>query len=205
MTMSMGKQESGFMTLKIELLHTGIKRTVVLPDDISLAKLNDVIEAIIGWNGCYPWMFEKDGSVVCYAHEDLAPVTGRMKGSFSDSTAMKVSLLLAKRGDKITYTYNPDERWTHRITRMADTRYDSPRCLKTQGTMCIEDLGGALGFMEFIVNLKEYDRNPKVRPKGDFMEILKWSGFGNTKLRKEFLLGPTCDDVTKLLEQSLGM
>lgn len=193
------------MTLKIELRHTDIKRTVVLPEGITFARLNDVIEAIIGWNGCYPWMFEKDGSVVCSAHEDLAPVTGRMKKSLSGLTTMKTSSFLAKRGDKITYMYNPDERWSHRITRMADTKHASPECLKTQGTMCIEDLSGVFGFMDFLGNLKDYDKNPKVRPKGDFKDILRWSGFGRTKLRKEFLLGPTCDDVTKLLEQSLGM
>lgn len=198
------KLDTGFMTLRIELLHTDIKRTVVLPGDTSLANLNDVIEAIIGWNGCYPWMFEKDGSVVCSAYEDLAPVTGRMKGSFSDSTAMKTSSFLAKRGDKITYIYNPNERWSHRITRMADTKYASLECLKTQGTMCIEDLGGVFGFMDFLGNLKDYDKNSKVRPKGDFMDVLKWSGFGRANLRKEFLRGPTCDDITKLLEQILG-
>ena len=188
------------MMLKIELLHTGIKRTVVLPDDITFAKLNDVIEVIIGWNGCYPWRFEKDGSVVSSVDKAFASATGQM----GKKTAKKVSSLLTKRGDKVTYTYGLQERWTHRITRMADTRHASPRCLKTQGTMCIEDLGGALGFLDFIGDLEEYDKNPKVRPKGDFKDVLKWSGFGRTKLRKEFLLGPTCDDVTKLLEQSLG-
>lgn len=195
------KLESGFMTLKIELLHTDIKRTVVLPDNISLANLSNLVDAIIGWNGCYPWKFEKDGVVVCSANMALASATGQV----STMTAKKISSLLTKRGDKITYTYNPDERWTHRITRMADTKYTSPVCLKTRGTMCIEDLGGALGFLDFLGDLKYYDKNPKRRPKGDFMDILKWSGFGKRKLRKEFLLGPTCDDITKLLEKSLGM
>lgn len=205
MTMSMGKQESGFMTLKIELLHTGIKRTVVLPDDISLAKLNDVIQAVIGLNDCHPWVFEKDGSVVCSAEESLARATRRRARTLAAASAMRVSSLLKKRGDAMTYTYDLDDRWIHRITRMADAKCTSPKCLKTQGTMCIEDLGGPWGFLDFLLDLKDYDANERHRLGTDFKELLKWSGFGKKKLRKEFLLGPTCDDVTKLLEQSPGM
>lgn len=200
-----GKPESGFMTLKIELLHTNTKRTVVLPDDISLAELNDVIQAIIGFNDCHPWEFEKDGSVVCTAEESLSRATWRRAKTLASPTAMKVSSLLKKRGDAMTYTYDPDDRWAHRITRMADAKCAAPRCLKTQGTMCIEDLGGPWGFLDFLWDLKDYDANERHRLGVDFKELLKWSGFGKTKLRKEFLRGPTCDDITKLLEQSLGM
>ena len=48
--------------LKIELRDIGAKRVVIVPGDITLASLHDVIQSLFGWEDCHLWMFsDKSG------------------------------------------------------------------------------------------------------------------------------------------------
>ena len=57
--------------LKVELRDTDIKRTIILPEDVSLAKFASIIMEVFGWNGCHLWEYER-GRNIRYAIPDGA-------------------------------------------------------------------------------------------------------------------------------------
>ena len=51
--------------LKIELRDIGAKRVVVVPEDMTLLSLHDVIQALFGWEDCHLWMFSNNNGKIC--------------------------------------------------------------------------------------------------------------------------------------------
>ena len=50
-------ENSGYMTLKVELMQTKIARTIVVPEHMTLEDLNDAIQAVMGWCDAHLWQF----------------------------------------------------------------------------------------------------------------------------------------------------
>ena len=41
--------------VKIEVRDTDIRRTIVIPEDLTLEDFSDVVQVAIGWDGSHPW------------------------------------------------------------------------------------------------------------------------------------------------------
>ena len=46
--------------LKIELKDIGAKRVAVIPRDVTLESLHDIIQSLFGWGDCHLWMFSNN-------------------------------------------------------------------------------------------------------------------------------------------------
>lgn len=196
-------KKTKFITLKVALIETDISRTVVVPDNLTLSDLSNVIMTMFGWLGGHLWEYEM-GREVVYAEpseydEDFSRFSKRV-----DSRKVTLSKAFPVRGSKMTYTYDFGDCWDHVITRMADPKEDGIVCKKTSGTFGIDDIGGGWRLSEFTKNLKKYDANPKGRFSREFREILEWSGFDDEGARKEFLECPTCEELTDMLRGCIG-
>lgn len=128
------------LKIYLTMIKPQIWRRVLVPVDITLARLSDVIQKLFGWTDLYP-------------HE-FVPRDGRGFG-FSlecDENSFRLCDLDLNPGDGMLYEYGCLN-WTHEITFEKTTRFDDqqeyPVC--TAGAMAApsdEDCDGALEYME---------------------------------------------------------
>lgn len=194
-----GAAESGLVQLKIELRDTDIKRTIIIPEDISLDKCASVVMGVFGWHGGHLWEYNR-GRYNRYAipdgfdadFEDLGVTT-------HDATKITVGEVLKEAGDKIVFGYDSGDGWEHIITRMAKPKFDSPCCCSRQGTMGIDDIGGPWRLKEFTEKMLKYETSPASKRDKEFRKELEWYGFGTKERRIEFLNGPDCVELSRIL------
>lgn len=130
---------------KIELRGVG-KRVVVLPVHITLEEVNEVVQALFGWEHDHMWEF-KDEAGRRYG-DDLGPGWKTMKRETPDlipAAEVCLSDVLPDRGGKLRYEYDFGDGWCHVITRMADPKEPGRYCAETDGPDGIEDCGGPWG------------------------------------------------------------
>ena len=122
--------------LKIELKDIGAKRVVIVPRDVTLESLHDIIQSLFGWGDCHLWMFSnnKGKNVWQPPSEDLGIYEELDPSEFS------VEDLLQSVGDHAEYEYDFGDSWRHRITRMADPKPgEGYGCVKSEGPDGEED------------------------------------------------------------------
>ena len=64
---------NGYIKLKIELQETGIMRTIVVPQHMTLTDLHYAVQAVMGWEDAHLWHFmdkRRDGIIYELPHED---------------------------------------------------------------------------------------------------------------------------------------
>lgn len=155
---------------KIELKGVAT-RIVVIPEQISLSDLHQVIQAAFNWGDYHLWEFETSTGRT-YGDEDN-DFLGEIK-LYSPKKAY-LSDILSERGDKLKYTYDFGDYWCHVITRMADPKNaEGCYCVKTDGPDGIEDIGGYGGLLD--------NKNKWHIPDAD--EITKRLGYLELKPRK---------------------
>ena len=122
--------------LKIELKDIGAKRVVVVPWDVTLESLHDVIQALFGWGDCHLWMFSNNrGKNVWQPPSDDSDLYDAL-----DPSEFSVEDMLQKVGDHAEYEYDFGDSWRHRITRMADPKPGGKYgCVKSEGPDGEED------------------------------------------------------------------
>ena len=122
--------------LKIELRDIGAKRVVIVPGDITLASLHDVIQALFGWEDCHLWMFSNNKGKNIW--EPSLPDSS--VSEYLDPEDFSVEDMLQKVGDHAEYEYDFGDSWRHRITRMTDPKPGvGYGCVKTEGPDGEED------------------------------------------------------------------
>ena len=130
--------------LKIELKDIGAKRVAVMPRDVTLESLHDIIQSLFGWGDCHLWMFSNNkGKNVWQPPTDDSGFYEEL-----DPSEFSVEDLLQKVGDHAEYEYDFGDSWRHRITRMADPKPgEKYGCVKSEGPDGEEDsrfsFGGA--------------------------------------------------------------
>ncbi|MBS9405530.1 plasmid pRiA4b ORF-3 family protein [Halomonas sp. TRM85114] len=131
--------------LRIELLDTDplVWRRVLVPEQINLHRLHEVIQAAMGWEDCHLFEFE---------------CNGRYYGEPDDWSDRPISLArnaklktIASRLTDNTFHYRYDfgDDWVHRITAEATGLTETNPCPRLiDGAMACppEDIGGIAGF-----------------------------------------------------------
>ena len=141
-------EPNGYMTLKIELVNTKISRTVVVPEHMTLADLNDAIQSVMGWQDEHLWSFSdkrRDGALYELPRKDdgFTPFSRRLT---LDASKVVLRKVFPKRGAKMYYEYDFGDGWEHVVTRQTDPKTPEIACLKAQGPDGIEDIGAPGGF-----------------------------------------------------------
>lgn len=190
---------NGYMTLKIELLETGIMRTIVVPQHMTLTDLNDAVQAVMGWEDAHLWHFtdkRRDGIIYELPHEDdHFPFSRRLT---VDASKVSLRKVFPERGSKLLYEYDFGDSWEHRITRMADPKQAQIACVKAVGPDGIEDFGGQWRLADFIEKMKS---DPACE---EYEDIREWAGLDSAEELDEYLNGATAEKKTEELREALA-
>ena len=167
-----------FYLLKIQLLdiEPAIWRRFVVPANITLDRLHDVIQIVMGWTDSHLHEFtignkryteypeSKEDGLVCgrYRLEDLIKQIGRT----------------------FIYRYDFGDSWEHELV-LEDSRYVNPElrtelaCLEGERACPPEDVGGVHGYFEFYNALKDPSHE-------EHESSVEWSGGDFDSVRFDF-------------------
>jgi len=139
--------------LKVTLLGTSppIWRRLLVPADLTLAQLHDVLQAAMGWQDCHMHEFR-----VGRRHFGQPNPDDRLMGlpPVENERTVRLPSVLGKVGAKVIYTYDFGDSWEHSILlekRLAvDPKGMYPVCTDGQRACPPEDCGGIGGFYDLL-------------------------------------------------------
>ncbi|WP_353573299.1 plasmid pRiA4b ORF-3 family protein [Candidatus Albibeggiatoa sp. nov. BB20] len=157
-----------FLQLKISLkgAKPPIWRRVVVPDNLILLDLHEVIVAAMGWDGYHLHQFDAFGQFYGNPEDDLFG-----DGDILDEKKPRLSEFLNKEKSKISYEYDFGDGWEHQILleKIVPIAEQYPVCIKGKRACPPEDVGGISGYEEFL----EILANPE---HPDYDDTLDWVG-----------------------------
>ena len=121
----------GYGKFKIELLGTGIRYVIVIPDHITLAKVHEIIQMLFKWDEDHLWDFRDEcgrrymDECVWGVHDDV------IEDCIPPSKAILADVL-SMRGDKLIYTFDFGDDNKHIMTRMAAPKAPGCYCVKSE-------------------------------------------------------------------------
>jgi hypothetical protein len=139
-------------------------RRLLVPADIRLDRLHDVIQTAMGWTDSHLHAFEADGAYYGPPNPEL---------DHRDERKTTLNRLIGKPGDRMRYTYDFGDDWEHEIrvehvlAAEPGTRY--PVCTGGRSRRPPEDCGGPWGY----ASLRETLANPR---DDRHAEMLEWLG-----------------------------
>jgi hypothetical protein len=156
--------------LKITLRYTRppIWRRLLVPSEILLSDLHDVIQIAMGWTGGHLHQFEVAGVYYTDFDEDDL-LDARSEGE----TKTRLNAIAPREGGKLRYDYDFGDGWDHSIIvekvlpRERGRKY--PVCLAGRRACPPEDCGGPHGYS----NLLEALQDPK---HPDHKDLAEWIG-----------------------------
>jgi Plasmid pRiA4b ORF-3-like protein len=146
-----------------------IWRRFVAPGQITLAKLHDVIQIVMGWYDSHLHAFEIDGEQYGEASRDGMDLD--LNGS--DERKFRLCDVIPEVKAKFRYEYDFGDSWEHALVVEkiipADDQPETFVCLAGKGRCPLEDCGGIWGYYRLL----EVLANPKDPEHADMKE---WAG-----------------------------
>ena len=154
--------------LKIKLveIEPEIWRRFVVPANITLDRLHDVIQIVMGWTDSHLHQFTIGKNR--YTQYPESKEDGLECGMYQFGDLVK------RKGRTIIYEYDFGDCWEHELTLEENHYFDEKlysniECLDGARACPPEDVGGTSGFFEFCSVLKNpYDE--------DYKRLMEWSG-----------------------------
>lgn len=155
------------LQLKIRLLGVTkppVWRRLVVPADIHLDRLHELIGAAMGWLGYHMHVFSAGGVEYGVPDRELG---------FRDERRARLDRVVAGPGDRMRYTYDFGDDWEHeivvekRLPAQPGVRY--PLCTAGKGRCPPEDCGGPWGYALLRATLADPDHD-------EHAEMLDWLG-----------------------------
>ena len=139
--------------LKVTLLGTmpPIWRRLLVPADLTLAQLHDVLQSAMGWQDCHMHEFSAG-----HRHFGKPNPEDRLMGMppVENERTVRLSSLLSKAGAKVIYTYDMGDGWEHGIVLEKRLPVDPgtayPVCTGGERACPPEDCGGIPGFYDLL-------------------------------------------------------
>jgi len=131
-----------------------IWRRFIVPDSITLPKLDEVIQIVMGWTGSH--LHEFIVGRVSYSVPDPEwPSDSRNEARF------KINQLLDKEKQKLLYLYDFGDGWEHVIELekiiIGDKASSKSRCIAGKRACPPEDCGGIYGYYDLLEAIKDPD------------------------------------------------
>ncbi len=160
--------------LKISLkgLEPEIWRSIEVPAYITLDRLHDLIQIVMGWEDTHSHQFESNQQIFLDTSGNVN--YGKEEGY------VQVRELISSESKKLTYVYDLDDHWEHEILltnhylddSWEDEEYDEgyqfqPVCLDGKGTCPPESVGGIAGYLNFCKIMKNQSHK-------EYQNQLKW-------------------------------
>ena len=153
--------------LKIALEHLlpAIWRRVLVPGDVTLYKLHQVIQAVMPWQDYHLYEFAIGG--VSYGDPDPTGMT-----EMKNARRIRLSQLVGEKG-KFLYTYDFGDSWEHKVQveklLAPDPAVKYPVCVAGEYACPPEDCGGPPGYVAFLEAIADPEH-----PEHD--DMLEWIG-----------------------------
>lgn len=138
--------------LKVTLMGSRppIWRRILVPNTITLGKLHQVLQVVMGWEDEHLHQFVQGREL--YGVPDKEEVFFGM--SVNDENKTILSSLLSKEKEWLTYEYDFGDGWEHKLVLEKKLPFDSamqlPHCIKGKRACPPEDCGGIWGYMNLI-------------------------------------------------------
>ncbi len=141
-----------------------IWRRLRVPGDTDLAKLHEILQDVMGWEGYHLYAFEVGG-------EDYGDPDPDFSDGMRDARRVLLQDVLRSKGDRMKYIYDFGDDWVHLITVRSILPQASafPVCLSGGGACPPEDCGGTFGYWRLLAALD----NPE---HPDHEEARDWVG-----------------------------
>ncbi len=157
-----------FYLLKIQLLdiEPAIWRRFVVPASITLDRLHDVIQIVMGWTDSH--LHEFTIGKKRYTEYPESKEDGIECGKY------RLEELVKRKGRTFSYLYDFGDNWEHEIV-LEESRYFNPElrmvlaCLEGERACPPEDVGGNPGYIEFCKALKDPSHE-------EHESCVEWSG-----------------------------
>jgi hypothetical protein len=160
------------LQLKIALRYIApaIWRRVVVPDNLTLSDLHDVIQIAMGWHNCHLHAFRiGDTAYMPKMPGNEIEVDSRSK----NEDEWLLSHVVRRKGQKFTYEYDFGDSWLHEIsvekTAPAAEPHPKPVCIAGKRAAPPEDCGGVPGYAHVLKVLRS------ARTEDD-RELIDWLG-----------------------------
>lgn len=159
------------MTYQLKIILRDIEPTIwrrfLVKSSVKLPVLHGIIQTVMGWTDSHLHHFIKKGTFYCIPDEFSDELPTR------DYRKVKVSDLLAAKGDKVIYEYDFGDGWEHDliledILPLGEGRF-YPKCLAGKRNCPPEDCGGSWGYEDILKALKAED-------KTEYEDLLEWVG-----------------------------
>jgi len=168
------KTEKQIYQIKVVLAGSkpSIWRRILVPSDISLVKLHDVLQIAIGWENCHLHQFKYQGKFYLIPDEEFD--VGFEREDLNEKK-FKLDQLLKTIKDSMVYEYDFGDGWEHKITLEKILPFENkeklPRCISGKMSCPPEDCGGIWGYYNLLDAIQDEDH-----PEHDSM--LEWLGEG---------------------------
>ena len=157
-----------FYMLKIQLLdiEPAIWRRFVVPASITLDRLHDVIQIVMGWTDSH--LHEFNIGKKRYTEYPESKEDGLDCGRY------RLGDLIKQKGRTFSYLYDFGDSWEHELV-LEENRYFNPQlrmvlaCLEGERACPPEDVGGVPGYFEFCNALKDPSHE-------EYESYMEWSG-----------------------------
>jgi len=130
-----------------------IWRRVLVPDTVTLAKLHQVLQFVMGWSDSHMHQFIEAGQYYGTANPDFDLM------EVHDENKYRLGQLLKKEKQSLTYEYDFGDGWEHQLTLEkilpVDPKMTLPVCIKAKGACPPEDIGGLWGYYDFLEALND--------------------------------------------------
>jgi hypothetical protein len=154
--------------VSLDQIRPPVWRRLLVPGDVSLATLHEIIQIAVGWGNCHLHEFDVDGECIGMPdpESDFGPPT-------ADERRVKLAEIAPHEKMRFSYTYDFGDDWRHTILvekiLPPDSGLELPVCVKGKRACPPEDCGGPWGYTELIEQLADPDH-----PEHE--EMLEWVG-----------------------------
>ena len=188
--------------LRVRLNNAPVKiwRELVVPSNISLELLAQILIESMGWENCHLHQFKKGNYYYISSEEYEESKNDWLSPSADASDANTVSLrdVLKKKSDRMVFEYDYGDGWEHDVWVKGIRQYAADerpevRLVKGQGACPPEDCGGVWGYSELL------ELRTKKHKSRDDRERLDWYGI-DKDYDPDFFAEWTKDDVDVLWE-----
>lgn len=142
-----------------------IWRRILIHPDTLLVDVHRILQSTMGWTNSHLHLFS-DG-MFSYAPKEFEVEDTK------NSRTVKLSRLINREEDRMTYEYDFGDGWEHVIILEkiieVDEKEHIPRCIGGKRHCPPEDVGGVWGYEDFLKTLS----NPK---DPDYEDMMLWSG-----------------------------
>jgi hypothetical protein len=140
------------LNVRLREVRPPVWRRVLVPGEMNLAELHEVVQTAMGWTNSHLHEFEVDGARYGVPDPDWG------LDEVADESRVKLCRV-AQEGSRLGYAYDFGDGWVHDVTvekvagQQAGTRY--PCCVAGRRACPPEDVGGPWGYQDFVVAVSD--------------------------------------------------